>query len=147
MNIYNEWVGELPWNARSYDGEVDDAGWIIIDKELFDSVETVEVTFDYAQPSAEAYIMFADTAWEYTYFGDPVDTGVAATKATVTHPGIYKVALDFTGTEEKAASGVAFTALGIKNAEISHPGWFINIESIKVNGEEIEFTKRIYQFG
>lgn len=141
MNIYNEWVWELPWNARSYDGEVDDAGWIIIDKELFDSVETVEVTFDYAQPSAEAYIMFADTAWEYTYFGDPVDTGVAATKATVTHPGIYKVALDFTGTEEKAASGVAFTALGIKNAEISHPGWFINIESIKVNGEEIEFTK------
>ena len=141
MNIYNEWVGELPDDARSYDGEVDDAAWMIVDKEAFDSVETVEVTFEFIQPTAEAYIMYADTAWKYTYFIDDEPADVKATNATVTDPGYYKVALDFTGTEDKAASGVAFTALGIKDAEISHPGWFIMIRSIRVNGKEIEFSK------
>lgn len=141
MNIYNEWVGELPADARSYDGKVDDANWMIIDKAAFDSVETVEVTFEFVQPKASAYIMYADMSWKYSYFGDPVENGLVATHAEVKDPGHYKVALDFTGTEDKAASGVAFTALGIKDAEISHPGWFIQIESIKINGKEIEFKK------
>ncbi|HPP35975.1 MAG TPA: hypothetical protein PK767_06990 [Clostridiales bacterium] len=141
MNIYNEWVANLPDDARSYDGKVDDANWIIVDKDAFASVETVEVTFDFVQPSAEAYIMYADTAWDNTYFNDGTETAIIPTNAKVTDPGHYKVALDFRSTEDKAASGLAFTAVGIKDAEISHPGWFIKIESIKVNGREIEFTK------
>ncbi len=141
MNIFNEWVSELPKDARSSDAKTDDANWVIVDKAVFDSVETVEVTFDYSFPSAQAYIMYADTAWKYQYFGDAVDTGVVATDVTVTGAGSYKVALDFTGTEDKAASGVAFTALGLKDAEITHPGWFIRIDSIKINGDEIELTK------
>lgn len=141
MNIYNEWVGELPDGARSYDGKVDDATWMITDKEAFASVETVEVTFEFIQPAAEAYIMYADTAWKYTYFNDGQATDVKASNAKVTDPGYYKVALDFTGTGDKAASGVAFTALGIKDAEITHPGWSIMIRSIRVNGKEINFSK------
>ncbi len=141
MNIFNEWVSELPKDARSSDAKTDDASWVIIDKAAFDSVETVEVTFDYSLPSAQAYIMFADTAWKYQYFGDDVDTGIVATNATVTGAGAYKVALDFTGTADKAATGVAFTALGLKGAEITHPGWFIRIDSIKINGAEVDFTK------
>ena len=86
-------------------------------------------------------ISYADTSWSYTYFGDPVDSGLVATHAEVKDPGYYKVSLDFTGTKDKAASGVAFTALGIKDAEISHPGWFIQIESIKINGKEIDYKK------
>ncbi|MBQ8136976.1 MAG: hypothetical protein IJ174_06035, partial [Clostridia bacterium] len=43
----NEWVGELPAEARRADGDLEGAAAIIVDKEAFESVETVEVTFDY----------------------------------------------------------------------------------------------------
>jgi hypothetical protein len=141
MNIFNEWVSGMPKDARSWDGEVDDANWIIIDKAAFDSVETVEVTFEYGLPEVEAFIMFADSAWTYEYFGSPVDTGIVAANAAVKGEGIYRVALDFTGTKDKAASGLAFTAVGINDAKIPYDGWFIKIESIKINGEEIKFEK------
>ncbi|NLO37996.1 MAG: hypothetical protein GX115_00700 [Ruminiclostridium sp.] len=141
MNIYNEWVTELPADARSSDASTEGANWIIVDKAAFDSIETIEVTFDYSIPKAQAFIMFADAAWKYQYFGDPVDTGVVATDATVTGAGSYKVALDFTKTEDKAATDVAFTALGIKGGDITHPGWYIRIDSIKVNGEDVALTK------
>ncbi|MFA5675962.1 MAG: hypothetical protein WDA65_05490 [Christensenellales bacterium] len=141
MNIYNEWVGELPADARSFDAGVEDAGWITVDKEIFASVQKVEVTFEYSMPAVNAYIMYADGGWTYQYWGEDVDTGIKVTNATVTNAGAYKVALDFTGTETGAATDLAFTALGITNAEITHPGWFIRIDSIKVNGEDVAFTK------
>lgn len=141
MNIYNEWVSELPPDARSSDAVTEDAKWIIIDKAAFDSVETVEVTFDYSIPKAQAYIMYADAAWKYQYFGTPVDTGIVATDAMATGAGSYKVGLDFKGTADNAAAGVAFTAVGIKGGEVTHPGWYIRIDSIKVNGQDVPFTK------
>ncbi len=141
MNVYNEWVSELPLDARSFDGNTDESNWIIVDKEAFAAVETVEVTFEYAIPEAHAYIMFADAAWTYQYWGEEVDTGIVATDATVTGPGSYSVALDFTGTADGAATDVAFTAVGLKGAEVTHPGWFIRIDSIKINGEDVEYTK------
>lgn len=141
MNIFNEWVTELPADARSVDAVTEGAGWVIVNKDAFASVKTVEVTFEYSLPEVQAYIMYADASWTYQYFGDPVDTGIEATDVMVTDVGSYKASLDFTGTEAGAATDLAFTALGIKNAEITHPGWFIRIDSIKVNGENIEFTK------
>lgn len=141
MNIYNEWVGELPADARSSDAVTEGAKWIIVDKAAFDSVETVEVTFDYSMPKAQAFIMYADAAWKYQYFGDPVETGIVATDTTVTGAGSYKVALDFTKTADKVASDIAFTALGIKGGDVTHPGWYIRIDSIKINGEDVAFTK------
>lgn len=141
MNIYNEWVTELPADARSSDAVTEGAKWIIVDKAAFDSVETVEVTFNYSIPEARAFIMYADAAWKYQYFGDPVDTGIVTTDATVTGAGSYKVALDFTKTADKAATDVAFTAVGIKGGDITHPGWYIRIDSIKINGEDVAFTK------
>ncbi len=141
MNVYNEWVTSLPPDARSSDAKIDDANWMIVDKAAFDSVEIVQVTFDYSIPAAHSYIMYADTAWKYQYFGDPVDTGIVATDATVAGAGSYKIGLDFTGTADKAATGIAFTAVGIKGGEITHPGWYIRIDSIKINGAEVAFTK------
>ena len=42
MNIYNEWVGEVPKDARSFDGKTDDAKPVIVDKELFASVKSLD---------------------------------------------------------------------------------------------------------
>lgn len=144
MNIYNEWVTELPEDARSSDGVIEGAGWIIVDKALFDSVTSVEVTFRYAAPSFgkdTAFIMYADSAWAYQYWGEPVDTGIKVTEAEVEGEGNYTVALDFSKTADGKAADVAFTALGILTGETTHPGYVIRLKSIKVNGEAVAFTK------
>ena len=119
MNIFNEWVGELPADARSFDGNVDDANWMIVDREAFAAVNSVEVDFSFMKYGVDtAYIMFADSAWGVQYWldGNAYD-GVVATNATVTGAGDYTVGLDFTGTSNGMATGVAFTALGIKKGE------------------------------
>ena len=45
LNIYNEWVSELPSDARSFDGSLQDAAPIIVDKEAFAAVKSVEADF------------------------------------------------------------------------------------------------------
>ena len=143
MNIFNEWVSELPADARSFDGKTDDANWMIVDKEAFASVTSFEVDFSFMKNGIDtAYIMFADSAWAVQYWldGNAYD-GVVATNATVTGPGDYTVGLDFTGTANGQASGVAFTALGIKNGEKLFPGMMIKINDIRINGESVAFTK------
>lgn len=47
-NIYNEWVGSLPEDARTIDGSLDGASATIVDLELFAEVETISVTFTFA---------------------------------------------------------------------------------------------------
>lgn len=143
MNIFNEWVAELPEDARSFDGYVDDANWIIVDKEAFAAVKSIEIDFDlmkYGQDTA--YIMFADATWERQYWLDGNDYGgVTVNNATITGPGDYTVGLDFTTTEYGKAAGVAFTALGIKKGENTFPGMFLKINDIRINGESVAFTK------
>jgi len=46
-NLYNEWVTDLPSDARRADGDLEGASAVIVDKEAFAAVKTVEVTFDY----------------------------------------------------------------------------------------------------
>ncbi|MBQ8554752.1 MAG: hypothetical protein IJ438_02655 [Clostridia bacterium] len=143
MNIFNEWVAELPADARSYDGYVDNANWVIVDKADFESVKTVEVDFSFMKYGVDtAYIMYADSTWERQYWLDGNDYGgVTVTNATVTGPGDYTVGLDFTTTEYGKAEGVAFAALGIKYGENTFPGMMIKINDIRVNGDSIAFTK------
>ena len=45
------------------------------------------------------------------------------TEAAITGEGSYTVGLDFTGTPEGAASGIAFAAIGLENGEKVLPGW------------------------
>ena len=54
-NIYNEWVGELPADARRADGDLEGASPVIVDREAFAAVKTVEVTFNfiYGKPIAK----------------------------------------------------------------------------------------------
>ncbi|HEY8390394.1 MAG TPA: hypothetical protein VIL26_05530 [Clostridia bacterium] len=161
MNIYNEWTGgKLPDDARSYDGKVSDAQSIIVNAKDFERVTTYEITFTLIAPDIKdtAYLAYADANWACQYWGDDINADpdeeiepnpVVATNAIVTGEGTYTIGLDFTaypGDEEKGyeaghASGVAFAAVMIKTGEETFGGYKIKINSIKVNGKDIEFTK------
>ncbi|MER2151828.1 MAG: hypothetical protein ABS900_09455, partial [Candidatus Limivicinus sp.] len=54
-NLYNEWVTELPADARRADGDLEGASAVIVDKAAFASVKNIEVTFDfiYGKPTAK----------------------------------------------------------------------------------------------
>ena len=140
MNIFNTWVSEVPADARSFDGDVSNASAAIVDAAAFADVKTVEVDFTYFRYGVDtAYIMYADAAWAKQYWLDGNEYPVVATNATITGPGDYTVALDF--TEQGAASGVAFAALGIKHGEHLFPGMTIKLKEVRVNGEAIALNK------
>ena len=138
MNIYNEWVGEVPADARSFDGSVDGVKPIIVDKELFAAVKNVEIDFVLHQyPQDIAYIMYADGAWANQYWYDGNEYPVTAKNAVIDGFGDYTVGLEF----NEEAQGLAFAALGIVNGEKTYPGAYLKINAIRVNGEEIAFEK------
>ncbi|MBR3108566.1 MAG: hypothetical protein IKH30_15515 [Clostridia bacterium] len=137
MNIYNEWVGEVPADARSFDGKTDDAKPVIVDKELFTAVKSFEIDFSLLPVTDVAYIMYADGSWANCFWMDGNEYPVKATTAEITGAGEYTVGLEF----NEEAQGLAFTALGIVNGEKTFNGYFIDITEIKVNGEAIELGK------
>ena len=136
MNIYNEWVGDLPEDARSFDGDLEGASAIILDKELFASVSSFEIDFSLIPVTDTAYLMYANSDWSVQYWGDPAE-GVTAADVTVDGPGTYTVGLEFAGE----SAGLAFSAVGIKTGEQTFNGYFINVTDVKVNGESIELGK------
>ncbi len=138
MNLYNEWVSELPSDARSFDGSIDGATPTPVNKDDFASVSTVEVDFVFHRYGVDtAYIMFANADWSVSYWGGDAPEGVTATNATVEGPGDYTVGLTF----DTPSEGLAFTALGIVNGEHTLGGAFLRINEIRINGEAIEFAK------
>ena len=93
MNIYNEWVSEVPADARSFDGKTDDVAPIIVDKEAFAAVDSVEVDFVFRKNGVDtAYIMYADGAWAYQYWNADAE-GVTATNAKIEGFGDYTAGL------------------------------------------------------
>lgn len=139
MNIYNEWVAELPADAHSYDGVTENASWVIVDKEKFAAVKSVEVDFAYIRYGEDtAYIMFADGSWAKQYWLDGNEyAGVTAKNAEVKGPGDYTVGLEFA----EPAEGVSFTALGLKHGEMLFPGMTLKINEIRINGTAIDVKK------
>lgn len=138
MNIFNEWVSEVPADARSYDGNTADASAIIVDPAAFASVSSVEVDFTFYKYGVDtAYIMYADQNWTQQYWLDGNEYPVTATNATITGPGDYTVGLAF----DTPAAGVAFTALGIKHGELLFPGMMIKINDVRINGASVAFGK------
>ncbi len=137
MNLYNEWVSEPPVDARSFDGATDGAAPIIVDKEAFASVSSVEADFTLVPVTDTAYLMYADAAWakQYWYDGN-VYQGVTATTAEIQGPGTYTVGLAF----DEPAEGLAFAAVGIAKGEQTFNGYFIDVKDVKVNGESIALT-------
>ena len=120
MNIYNEWVAELPADARSFDGDLEGASPIIVDKAAFESVDNVTVNFTvYENMIDTAYIMYADSAWAAQYWGGEAAEPVTANNALITGYGDYTVGLEFSGD---GAQGLAFAALGITKGETTFKG-------------------------
>ncbi len=133
MNLYNEWVSSLPEDARSFDGALEGASPIIVDKEAFAAVNSVEIDFTLVPVTDTAYLMFANADWSKQYWGGDAPEGVTVTNATVDGQGAYTVGLTF----DEPSEGLAFAAVGITTGEQTFNGYFIDITDIKVNGESI----------
>jgi hypothetical protein len=103
------------------------------------SVPQVEA---YAAGDTVAYISFADSAWgDAQYWNDGNDYAVKATTADVTDYGQYTVSLDFSGVEGGKAADTAFFDVEIANGEDAFPDSYMQIDSVKINGTEVEVGK------
>lgn len=69
------------------------------------------------------------------------ETGVEATNAEVTGPGMYTVGLKFNW--QQAEGAIQFN-LVLNDAETLFPGYYVSITDIRVNGESIAFTENMY---
>lgn len=49
VNLYNEWVGSLPPEARTLDGDLSDATPVPLEKYTGTKIQTIQVTFDYIE--------------------------------------------------------------------------------------------------
>lgn len=93
--------------------------------------------------TAMAWIMYnaADYGQSYSvgdkYNPSSKSEGVVAKDVVVTGPGVYTVGLDFTGTAAGSANSVAFSALGIANAESLFPQHLIDLKAVVVNGKPL----------
>lgn len=150
-NLINNWVGELPPDARIAKGNIEDSKPVVLDAADFASVVTLEVTFTMESATvyktaalrpipteATGYLMFADEAWAQQYWLDGNEYPAVAANATITGEGQHTVSLTF--PEDSPAQGLAFVALGIKDGELAFPGFVYRIDAIAVNGEEVPFT-------
>ena len=138
VNIYNEWVGELPKDARVWNGDIAHAAPVFVDKADFDAVKTMEVDFSvFDGPTDYAYIMYANADWSASNFGitDSEDGNIKVVPAEIKGAGDYTTSIEFTAP----SAGLAFTALGVVNGEVSFPGWYLTVKEIRINGEKIDF--------
>ncbi len=133
MNIYNEWVTELPKDARSFDGKTEDATPFIIDNKQ-EAVKKVEITFDYHVPTA--YIMFSEPTNTLSYWNDgtEVPETLKISNTPITGPGDYSVKIE----SSTPFDNLQFLALGITYGEIAFPAGCIELKSVKLNGTEVE---------
>ena len=93
-----------------------------------------------APATAEAYIMYANSGWDVSYWNnDGEETVVVPTNATITGEGAYTVALDFSAVE--GGVDTAFNALGVKGGIEAFPGMCLKITGIRINGEAVEIKK------
>ncbi len=106
--------------------------------------------FKLADDEAIAWIMYSSSDWAIQYsVGDEytptnISAGVVPTDVYVTGAGTYTVALDFTGASDGSANSVVFAAVGIDNGESLYPGYYIELKSIKINGEEYAWQNTPY---
>jgi len=112
---------------------------------ILEKAETRDETI-IGDDEAIAWIMFTSSSWDMAYsVGDAyrpqrIAKGIEATDPEITGEGTYTVALDFTGTSDGFANGIAFSAVGIMNGERLFPGYYIHITQILINGEEAEIV-------
>ena len=102
--------------------------------------DAVTITGD----TALAWLMWTGGDWSTsysagdTYNADSMTEGIVDTVVTIDGEGTYTVGLDFTGTANGSSPNVQFSAIGISNGEALYPGWCINVQEVKINGEVVD---------
>lgn len=124
------------------------------------TVEGVDINDAVEAAAGDAYLAITDEAWEVQYLGNKdvngsdqlsYDAGVAH----ISGNGEYTVSVtadtngfryDETGNinGEYTIKGIGFAAVIIDNAEEVLPNAIITINSVKVDGRELELTKKSY---
>lgn len=124
------------------------------------TVEGVDINDAVEAAAGDAYLAITDEAWEVQYLGNKdvngseqlsYDAGVAHIKGN----GEYTVSVtadtngfryDETGdiNGEYTIKGIGFAAVIIDNAEEVLPNAVITINSVKVDGKELELRKKSY---
>lgn len=139
-NLMNEWVSALPEDARNMSGDLSNATWTPLNKDLCAEVKTIEVTFTYS-PAVRAYIDYANADWSAQIWTGASDNGIVATMPEITGEGTYTASLDFTGTANGYVDGIAFTALMMGRGDLVYPEHALQLDKVEINGEEVEFGK------
>ena len=131
-NLYNEWTdGTVPADGRTNGAEDATATPISNEQGEFSKID---VTFTLELPKSNAYLLFASGDWGIEVWG-PESTDIATSNgAEINGLGTYTVSMDFA----EPAAGTAFAALIIDN-DYLFPSVYMQIDSVKVDGEEIAF--------
>lgn len=114
-------------------------------------VNAIVVEDSVVAESGDAYLAFADARWTGYYWGTDADTlTYAATNAKINGNGQYTVALDASTngflqtTGYSDMQGLTFAALIVKDGTTLYPNMVLTIDSIKLDGKEIEMTAKPY---
>lgn len=170
VNLYNEWnkptddSGAIAKDTRC---EQDAAGAtaMLWTADQLTGVKSVEVTFTVshfgehedepvvkekvAEPlpaeGTQSYITFMDGSYTNQWWDDGNEyPTVTMNQATVTGEGEYTVSCEIKATEEAPAKGFSFIDVEIKDGEKYFPYGYMNIKSVKINGEEVALTGKTY---
>ncbi len=133
-NIYNEWVSEIPSDARVA-GDIADYTPTAVSTDDFASYKSIEVTF--TMLSTEAFVMFANADWSRQLWDSTGDGTVAIGTTEIYKEGDYEVSLNFGDPIE----GFAFIALEVVNGNITFPNYCYDITEIDIDGAPIEIGK------
>lgn len=116
-----------------------------------EQVNAIVVEDSVVAEDGDAYLAFADGRYVGYYWGTDADTlTYAATNATINGNGQYTVALDASTNGYNQTTGYAdmqgltFAAVIVKNGTTLYPNMVIAIDSIKLDGTEVEMTKKPY---
>ena len=116
-----------------------------------EQVNAIVVEDSVVAEDGDAYLAFADGRYVGYYWGTDADTlTYAATNATINGNGQYTVALDASTngysqtTGYSDMQGLTFAAVIVKEGTTLYPNMIITIDSIKLDGTEVEMTKKPY---
>ncbi|MGN0166202.1 MAG: hypothetical protein ACI39R_08465 [Lachnospiraceae bacterium] len=104
---------------------------------------------DEAADATTAYIAFADSTWSVQAWNGESASGVEVTTADVTGYGQYTVSVDVTNAVDAdgnavTATDLAFIDVEISNGEAAYPNCYMTIDSVKINGAEVELASATY---
>ncbi len=116
-----------------------------------EQVNAIVVEDSVVAEDGDAYLAFFDGRTVGYYWGTDADTlTYAATNAKIEGNGQYTVAVDASTngynqtTGFSDMQGLTFAAVIVKNGTTLYPNMVITIDSIKLDGTEVEMTKKPY---